>query len=145
MTTGQYLTVVLLGVSPTPFGAALGIVGNKADPSPDDWRNAVEQVSDSRDLNDALLTILGSPQYQPIIKALRTPRPLKNTDGSLVNYNDGTPVMIDYASKLRDMVWNNGPWSGGPPHPAGANLLNLIDLLQPYNEAAGTPGTTSQP
>jgi hypothetical protein len=60
-------------------------------------------------------------------------------------FSDGTPVMLDHVSKVRGIVLANGqsaqkilatPWDGGPPHPKGQDLLNLITLLSPFTETA---------
>jgi hypothetical protein len=142
LTTGQYLTAVLLAVAPTALGGALGAMDpTNQNPSPADWTAALKTVGDSPAVNAALLPILTSALYKQIITALRTPVPLLNNDvqKTPVRYSDGTAVKLD-VSFVRGLVLKNAtnlttPWSGGPPHPAGQDLLNLITLLSGYNEA----------
>jgi len=139
LSTGEYLTAILLAVAPTTLGGALTVIGAKQNPTPADWTAALNRSHDSPAVNDALLKILTSPSYEPIITALRTPQPLLNADLSTVTYKDGSPVSVDYASGVRDLVWNNKdmlstPWTQPPPHPQGADLVTLINLLSGFKQ-----------
>jgi len=143
LTTGQYLTAVLLAVAPTALGGALAAMDPaNQNPSTGDWTKALQTVGDTSAVNTALLSILTSAPYKTIITALRTPVPLlnKDKDRTPVLFSDGTAVLLDYVSFVRGLVLKNAtnlttPWSGGPPHPKGQDLLNLITLLSGYTEA----------
>lgn len=128
---------------PTALGGALAVIGAKQNPTVADWTAALEQANDTPAVNTALLEILTSPRYQQIITALRTPQPLLNQDLSPVTYadKDHTPVILDNVATVRGLVWNNAdmlstPWTGGPPHPKGDDLLALVKLLSGYKQSA---------
>ena len=111
LTTGQYLTAVLLAVSPTAFGAALGAAGDNPD-----WKAELQNQGATPEEMDASLAILTAPEYRGLLSALRT------------------PAAANSASQIRNVVWNNFFWSPPPPHPKGANLVKLINLLSTYDE-----------
>jgi hypothetical protein len=122
---------------------------NNQNPSPAQWSAELAKQRDTQDVNNALLSILTSPLYLKIVTALRTPQPLLDYTVDPVNptpvtYNDGTAVKIDYVQTVRSLVFDTAnannllttPWSGGPPHPKGQDLLNLITLLNGFNETS---------
>lgn len=138
ITTGQFLTSILLGSLPTALGEALEDLPN--DPSQwttDTWVKAMQtdyengSIKEDKAVVDALSQRVTS--YQQIFAALLTPVYLSDGKGGYAAV-PVAKVVKDLAAKIgkpRGVL--NTPWPI-PPHPGGNNVTSLAATLDAYDE-----------
>lgn len=133
ITSGQFFTYILLGITPTALGRAV-------DHDPADaaaWSTALTQdilngvsVEGSAIVTEYQNLLSTYPQiYTALLMTIYVP------DGS------GGYAPVPLAKIVKDQINSLGltpnfldvPWSN-PPHPSGQDVTNLINLLTPYDE-----------
>jgi hypothetical protein len=146
LSTGEYLAAILLAITPTSLGLALSDVVNAlATPALGDWQTAMRK----RALKDPNAKAALDPffdnttNYPGVLTALLGADTLMDLDGKTpLKYSDGSHVTINYASRLKDLIWNYNtgnqgafttPWTM-PPHPPGAKLATLITDVKLFSE-----------
>ena len=140
LTTGQYLTAIVLAITPSTLGTALGTVAKNPAATIADWIAAVPAVGDTQAVNTALTNMLNNPALAPIFTALLASQAVSAPDGTVFVDKTGNPVLFNFATLVKNIVWNNAgnlavPWTN-PPHPGGNDLLALINLLSPFQETS---------
>jgi hypothetical protein len=144
LTTGEYFAAILLAVTPSALGIALGTAASKPNATIQDWINALPDAGDTPQVNAALTKMLNDPRYAPIFTALLAAKTIAAPDGTVFKDAAGKPVPITAAPLVKDIVWNEGsqgtnlalPWSR-PPHPTGNDLLALVNHLNAFQEKQG--------
>ena len=141
LTTGQYLTAIVLAITPSTLGTALGIIAGNPNPTIADWIAAIPAVGDTPEANMALTKLLQDPANTPIFTALLASRSVSAPDGTVFNDAAGQPVLFNFATLVKSIVWDNNrgslavPWTR-PPQPRGSDLVTLINLLGWFQETS---------
>jgi hypothetical protein len=126
ITTGQLFSQLLIAVTPTAVGSALNNL--TADSTVKDWMEAVQknQVGENPATVPQLVT---QCKTQSLFQALLAP----------VYDNKGNPFPL--ALVLKNRIWTIGTTPGllnsiwvTPPHPPGADVIRLVNLLNPFDE-----------
>src|SRR5580693_9542314 len=107
LTTGQYLTALVLAVTPSALGAALGALASNPNATIADWIAAIPNVGDSTDVNNALADMLNNPLLQPLFNALLASTSVSASDGSLFRDKNGDLVLFNFATLVKNIAMNN--------------------------------------
>jgi hypothetical protein len=138
LTSGELFTALVLAMCPTAMGQALAITITKPSPTLDDWSKEIDNIGDTQEATTAMQSLLADPRYQDLFTRL------------LQNDSVGG-TQINAANMVRDKVWRFSqasqsailPRWESPPHPAGGDIVRIINQLKNFTETGGQTGAAA--
>ncbi len=132
LNVGELYTALILATSPSAMGLALANLSSTPAPTLDDWSAEIANIGDTPAATTALQSLLKDPRFKDFFTRL-----LQNdsVNGSPVN---AASLVQDKVIRFAEVPGTlSVPWPH-PPHPAGDDVIRLMNQLKDFKETGGT-------